>query len=91
MNPLWVGVNPLSQKSEPPIRVFYQNISSDTIKDAVDDTIHCVFYLCKEKAIDECQLINMLMDVLHILYHTAQRGWGLGEYLWLKNRLTKWQ
>ncbi len=42
-------MNPLSQKSEPPGRGFYKNIRPNTIKDAVDDTIHCVFYFCKEE------------------------------------------
>ena len=32
-----------------PLRRFYQNMRPNTIKDAVDDTIHCVFYSYAER------------------------------------------
>ena len=32
MNPLWVAVNPLPVKSEPPSREFYQNMRPNTNK-----------------------------------------------------------
>ena len=47
MNPLWVGVNPLPQKSEPPGRGFYQNIRPNTEKQ-ISHSGCLLFFLCEK-------------------------------------------
>ena len=76
MNPLWVGVNPLLIKSEPPIRGFYQNMRPNTKEDACE---HPLFLVQRKNGLERAAPVHTLAQKLRAGEQFLARGKVRGQ------------